>query len=571
VINPYTGLDENDPSGILGSGMPRPPATDQIVDTSAPMPPGGAGAGMPPELAQAQQVLAQADAVLGPSQGMGPAAGAPGAPPPPAPAPMGSAAPAPTPAIPTTTAGQRQYLRQEQFAGLERGQQLDGREQELAQQQAGAKTGAAAINAGQANLSSVNQDREQEELQAAQNLFAGKLATARQASDQATQTWVNAKPEKWLPDDPTSGTRLATAFGIALAYGVDAMNQGQGVKSNLGQQAVQLVNEKIDQHRAEEMARIEQLKQRAVAAGQDVQKVEHQYALDTAKIEQRYAGIEKALEMRARSERASLGMEQARIDGDMVVVAQARRAEEAQARRLDAVNRFVNAETALEMRARRGSGKGGPKPLTEYQQMMKDRHDEEVAIFNLDGSPAGNARTKQEAVKLRAAQESTAGFVDNIKRLQEFIDREGTVQVPLVESSARKELEGLMTSIAGNLTIMNQTGILVDSEYRRYKGIVSPSAWQSNEGAKATVAKLATQAEEYYARKVRSQGATTSTPGSQGPTQPETMPGMKPQGTSTWPPADVEMLQKARAGHPRAAEIIDALTRKYGAGAVDGR
>lgn len=571
MINPLTGMDDQqDPGAIMPNILPTMPNTQGLTDPNMPMAPGsGGGAEMPAELSQAQQVLQQADAVLGPSQTSQPAPGAPQPGPPPLSGLMSG-----------SPAQKRAGIQQQQVAGLEQMRSLDQQQGALDERAAAARSGLAATNYAAENLRSVNVDRQVDEREQQQNIYAGKLAQARKESDAAVTTWMNAKPTHWWKDS-SDGEQVARSFLIGLAYAADDLNAMRGApKQGIGQQAVQLVNQLIDRHHAEEVARIEKLHQEAVKKTNDVDRLTRERADAISRIEDKYAGIEKKLEAEARAQRAQLGLTQAAVDSDQVVVNHKQRALEAEQRRLDALNGFVDRETALEISSRRRAGAGGGKGgkygpfdpddpyagMTVNQRDIAMRKDAALAIPNLDGSHAGKAKTPQEATKIRKGQEATASFIDNLHRMSDFIKREGTIAVPVFESGVRREREALTTALAGNLTIMNETGILQQGEYARYARVLQPGAFEKNASAATLLDQLAQKAAEDYARKVRSQGVVGEKPAEQGPTQPETMPAMRPQGTSRMAAQDIEAMQWARShpGDPRATQILDRLRLQYG-------
>lgn len=574
MINPYTGQDDDAPMAPgtaygapppYASAPPAMPPPPMNLSDDAPMAPGTSG-GAPPELAQAMQTLQQADTLMGPGAA-GPAAGGP------APGMM-----LPTPAMPPTLQGQQQALRQQQFGGLAQSQQLDTQQVGIDQQAAAARMGGAQIQAGyDADRARIDQQR-QDEQQQTQAFHAKKQVEAQAASQAATEAWAKAKPADWF-DKQEAGTQLAVSLGIALAHIADQLNAGRGIQSNIGQQAVAVVNQKIEQYRAQEIATIEkQVKSTALGVDQAARNK----SMALAQIEDKYAGIQKSLELQAKSELSKMGMDSASVENAQVVIDRKRKTLEQEQRRLDALNGFVDREIVASQKARKGGGggKGTGSPtdpsdpyagMNANQRDLAKRKDEALAIPNLDGSPAGKAKSAHEAEKIRAGQEATAGFVDNLNRLKGFIEREGTIQVPLFEQGARDERQQYITSLAGNLTIMNNTGVLNDGEYKRYNAMVAPKALVSNAKSAANLDNLAKAAEEAYARKVRSQGIVGETPAEQGPTTPATLPAAKPAGTSKFSPKDVQMMQwiqqtlKMSPTHSDALEAADYLKRKYGA------
>lgn len=522
MINPLTGIDDElDPSGILNSGMPRPPATEQIVDTGLAMPPGAADTGAPPELATAQQVLAQADAVLGPSSMPGGGAGAAPA----APAPQAGIAPpvAPPPLaglMTGSTAQKRTGIQQQQVAGLEAGRALDDQQGALDDRAAAVRGGVAATNAATENLRSVNVDRQQEERQAAQNLYNERLQRARAESDAAVQTWMNAKPTDWWDEDQDGqkdgGKQLWTSFLIALAHVADDLGRQRGRPSNVGQQAIALVNQTVDRHRAGELARIEKLHQAAVKKTGDIDRLSRERADALARIEDKYAGIEKSLEAQARAQRAELGLDQAGIEHDQVVINHKRRALEAEQRRLDALGQFVDKETALELQARRrtgGRGRGGggaadPNDpyagLTPYQRLQAERRDAESELLGLNGEVLGKARGGPKAAKeLGDAQAAALTMSDLSNRMKEWIDRNGTVEV--MDRGAVQERKGIIVDAAAALTVLKRTGVLNEGEKRTYEDMFAPGFFSSDDQAKSALDSMVRRTNDNYMRQVGSQ------------------------------------------------------------------
>jgi hypothetical protein len=613
AINPYTGRDETwpgDPAGFAAA----PPAAMPPPPMPAPAPPipgmgdqamgmGQAAAPPPPDVLEAMQTIQQVDAVLGPSQSPGGGAGAP--PPPGQPPPGMPAAPVAPPPLAGlmsgTTGQQRQAIRQQQVAGLEAGRALDSQETDLDRRAGDLKVGVATTDAAAQNLQALRVASEEDERQQTANLFAARQQEAQQASSRARDAWVNAKPTDWFDEvdekgQPVlgqdgkpiqdDGKTLLTSLGIALAHMADELNRGRGIQSNIGQQAMGLVDRKIEQHRVREVQRIEQLHRKAQLAGQNVDQLGRDRAAALAQIEDKYAGIQKRLEAEARAQRAQMGLDAAGIERDQAVVARTRKTLEQEQRRLDALNGFTDRATALEIQQQRanrvGRGRGGaggpadPKDpfagMTAAQRYDREQKLVEREIPNLDGSPAGHAKTRQEAEKLRAGAGATNGFIDAMGRLQNWVKDNGTVALPLFETTERKERENIIQELTGYVSEMRKTGVLQDKEYTRYMGALSPGTWESKEGAISGLEKLKANAAGYYARQVRAQGVTGEKPAEQAPTQPETMPAQKPQGTAKWAPDDVQALQfiKANPNWPERAAAIDALKRKYGAAAVAG-
>lgn len=549
MINPYTGQDDQQDMGM--PGLPPSYAASQ----AQPLPPQQA----PPELQEAMQALQIADQVLGPSQSQQPTT--PGLPQMPAPA--------------ATPTGQQDQLRQQQFSGFNQARGLEAQQGQLDQQTAGIKQDLARDQAAFDAERAAQEQLKQEETRALSAKYEQAQIQAKTASDHATQVWASAKPTEWL--EQGSGTQLVTLLSMALAHGFDQLNASQGGRSNLGQQATAVVNQRIDQHRAQEIERIGGLKQQAQVAAGKVEQMSREKAAAIAQIEDKYAGIEKALELQARAQRSAMGMDEARINGDQVVIDRTKRALEAEQRRIDAVNGFVDRAMQMEISRRKGTGKGKGGPadptdpyagMTPGQRDNARRKDEELAIPNLDGTPAGKAKTRAEAAKIRKGQEATATFIDNALRMKEFIEREGTIQVPLVDSGARREREMLTTALAGNLTIMNETGILQPGEYNRYAAVIQPGALEKNAKAGELLGKFAKKAEEDYARKVRSQGVVGETPAEQPPTTPTKLPEARPPGTSKFSPEDIQMMQwiqRQPPNNPDAQEAANYLRMKYGA------
>jgi hypothetical protein len=596
AINPFTGLEEDDPAGFAGAppmAMPAPP-----LPAAAPPLPGPNGTMAPgavPEVAGAQQVLAQVDAVLGPGGAGGGGAGAPAQPNAPAP----GAPPDPVQQAPLAglmqggTGQQRQAIQGQQVNLLEQSRGMDQQEQELARQAGDVNVAAKTTDAAQANLQAINAQGVEDEKSQQDNLFASRQSEAQQASERARQAWLDAKPSEWFQETDAKGKGLVdakgqpiqddskmllTSLGIALAHMADELNRGRGIKSNIGQQAMSYVDNQVERHRQREVQKIDGLHRKAIAAGQDEQRLGVQRAAAMARIEDKYAGINKRLEAEARAQRAQMGMDAARIESDQAVLLRARKTLEAEQRALNTLNGFVDRATALEIqqqrasRAGRGGGAGGAKPLTEYQQMMKDRWDAETVIPNLDGTDAGQAKTPAEAKKIREGQEAASSIIDVAERFKAFIDQEGTIQVPLFETTAIKRRDNMTGELAGFLTIARKTGVLNQGEWKRYQALLTPDKLQSNEGAKQVFDDLIARTREGYTRMIRSQGVVGEKPAGAAPTHPEALPATKPAGTAQWAPDDVQMLMyiQANPNWPGRAQAVDALKRKYGAGAASG-
>lgn len=535
AINPFTGLEEDDPTGFAGAppaSMPAPaPAPLPIPQTGD----GTMAPGAVPEVQNAQQLLAQVDAVLAPGGAGGGGAGAP-VPPgnPPAGQPAAPVQPPPLSGLMTGTTGQqRQKIQGQQVANLEAGRQLDQREAELTQRAGDVTAQVKTTDADQANLQAINAQGEEDERQQVDNLFATRQQEAQRASEQARQAWLDKKPSDWFQQTDAKGNpvfdakgqavqddgkMLLTSLGIALAHMADELNRGRGIQSNIGQQAMNAIDRKVEQHRLGEVAKIENLHQKAIAAGQDEQRLGIQRAAALARVEDKYAGINKRLEAEARAQRAQMGMDAAGIERDQAVLLRARKTLESEQRALTALNGFVDRATALEIQQQRANrvgrgkgGKGGPTDpndpyagLTPNQRYLAERRDAESEILGLNGEVLGKARGGPKAAKeLGDAQASALVLSDLSNRMKEWYQEHGTVEV--LNRAAVQEREGIIVDAAAALTVLKRTGVLNDSERKQYARVFDASAFSSAEEAGKALDQMVRRTNDNYMRQVGSQ------------------------------------------------------------------
>lgn len=540
----FTNPDEEQQAGI-GPGMGAMP----VANTSSAPPvvaaPNMGGAEQsypgiaapmsqtPPEIAQAAQALQQANQFLGSVNG-GMPAGPPGAvagQPPPA-----AAAPSPgiqlpqvsaTPALPTggTSSQQDQAIRQAQIGNINAGAQTDAMEQANAVAKANGGVGVAQTLADTAQQQAANQRQQQVEREKVANMQAAKVAEAKKASDDAANAYAQAKPQDWFQDAPT-GQRIGVLLGIALGNIADQINHGRGIQSNIGSQALDLMHSQIAGFEAADKGRIEQLHKVAVERGANLAEANQVRAAALSQVDDKYAGINQGLLLQTKAKLAEMGVDAAKQDGIQMVLDLQKKAQESNAKRLDSVNTFVQHDMTLDatmaekaaalaaQKARHAGGGTGPggKPLTAAQQAKQDQQDSALTIMDLQGQPVGKARTVKEAQNVRTGQEAATGLIDTINDMRDFVKREGTVQVPLFEGSARKEKEAIVSRAGGYLTQMRKTGILSPGEYERYASIMTPAIFASPDNADRALDQLTKSTADAYNRAVGAQlGAQGST------------------------------------------------------------
>ena len=498
MIDPYTGQEEENPETMglgMGPGMSLYPQATPVEPGEDP-------------LASAQATLSEAAGII---------ATPPAAPPP---APTGAPPPLPTP---ESTAQQGQTIREQQFAGVDAARSLD--QQELAAAQ-GVQAAKSTQAQAQADADVAKQEAYQTALKEKQQIDAkyGAIeAQRKQESDAAAQAYATAKPKDWFQEAPT-GQKFAVLLSMALAHFADALGSNRGQKSNLGQQALTSLTTSIDRKKAQEMGEIERKYKVAEAAADKATRARADAIQGWAT---KWAGVEKGLELQARSELSKAGVNVAKQEGNVALVTLQKRAADADAKRLEVINDDIARERQLEIsaaaqaaRARRAGAGGGVKGLTPTQQEAKERREKESEVFNLDGSPAGHAKNPREAEALRTAQSATSGYIDAIGRLKDLVEREGTI-IPPWKVSERKERANILQELTGYVSEMRKTGVLQDKEYSRYMGALEPGAFEKNADAIAGLDKLSKAASGFYTRKLQAQGAANTEIGGQIPTRPQ--------------------------------------------------
>lgn len=129
------------------------------------------------------------------------------------------------------------------------------------------------------------------------------------------------------------------------------------------------------------------------------------------------------------------------------------------------------------------------------QQKLDDKSqklaEKEMALT----TPLGLARDTDSAKKLRASIIARDKIVNNARKLRDLVEQHGTRHIPGINADIQGQMGALETAIIGDLTVLNESGVLNTGEFDRYKkqigtGWTSTNPTGSTEYVKASLDQL---------------------------------------------------------------------------------
>lgn len=267
---------------------------------------------------------------------------------------------APTPAIPTpqpmtpTEVGHRTELSPASRSNL--GEIDANTTARRATAEAGGQAGIDRAQKAAADAQAVQDERgrQQAEFDNAQQLHQKNIAALQARSDaeyQKSKAMGLHDPEA----DKSFGQRLLTALAIGLGQYSAAMNHTTN-------QAAEIVGQATKDNYARQRAAIEQQKENAIRAGQDVQEAVAAAAQKNHDLLSKQAGQIAAFKDRFATESARLGIPEARIAASKTVLDLDKQALEARQKILASTDTVVRQQTARELRGRATGAGGGSGP-----------------------------------------------------------------------------------------------------------------------------------------------------------------------------------------------------------------